>query len=67
MTIAERSVIGPSMGRENLEAGFRGVRRLRAGGGIHAAVLPIVRSGCQCGPDYEHSADLLSYVADRSR
>ena len=26
MTIVEQSVIGPSMGRENLEAGFRGVQ-----------------------------------------
>ena len=23
-------------------------------------------SGCQCGLDYEHFADLLSHVADRS-
>ena len=65
MTIVEQSVIGPSMGQENLDQGLLGVASSgRSRGTFYAVLLPHFWHGSKCCAYHEHSDDCSGDVFD---
>ena len=61
MTIVEQSVIGPTMGRDNLEQGVRGVQIAAILVVVFMLCLPDVRTPPPRCPDHEHRFDLYGF------